>query len=44
AGQGKADKARELIAYVRRYGRVNELVTLCRHLRPHADWQNIPSN
>lgn len=37
-GQGKSSKARELIRYVQRSGRTAELITLCRRLRPHADW------
>jgi hypothetical protein len=38
-GQGKASKARELIAYVVRYRRTAELIAVCRRLRPEADWQ-----
>src|SRR5262245_15533549 len=39
AGQGKRDKARELVAYAARRGRTAELVRLCRDLRPNVDWQ-----
>jgi internalin A len=37
-GQAKSDKARELIAHVRRHGRTDELIQLCRRLRPNANW------
>jgi hypothetical protein len=35
-GPGKNDKVRELIRYCERHSRVDELVTMCRKLRPHA--------
>jgi predicted NACHT family NTPase len=35
-GDRKGDKARELIMYCERHGRIDELVTMCRKLRPHA--------
>lgn len=35
-GEGKADKARELVAYCVRHGRVPELAARCRDLRPQA--------
>lgn len=41
-GQSKADKARELVAYFERRGRIIELETASRKLRPNADWHNIP--
>ncbi len=37
-GQGKGDKARELVAYLDRRHRVDELMTACRKLRPELDW------
>ena len=37
-GQGRADKARELVAYLDRRGRTEELVALCSRLRPHVSW------
>jgi Effector-associated domain 7 len=37
-GESKGDKARELVAYTERRGRTVELATLCRQLRPDADW------
>src|SRR5258706_4922495 len=40
-GQGKGDKARELIAYAQRHGRTAQLVSLVRRLRPNVDWQSI---
>lgn len=33
-GEGKAGKVRELIAYCERHGRIDELVEICRQLRP----------
>jgi hypothetical protein len=38
AGEGKQDKARELILYMQRNGRVLELVALCDQIRPNFDW------
>lgn len=35
-GEGKADKARELVAYCVRHGRAVDLATRCRELRPFA--------
>ncbi len=37
-GQSKADKARELVAYVNRHGRLADLLATCRELRPKAAW------
>jgi len=37
-GEGKGDKVRELLAYVERRGRTNELLELCRRLRPNVSW------
>lgn len=42
-GQGKDDRARELVDYARRHGRTGELVAECRRLRPKADWREDPS-
>lgn len=39
-GEGKAGKARELVAYVKRHNRVSELIELGRSLRPDIPWQN----
>jgi outer membrane protein assembly factor BamB/tetratricopeptide (TPR) repeat protein len=36
---GRPDKARELITYLERRGRLNELITLCRQERPHLAWE-----
>ena len=41
-GEGRANKARELIAYLQRRGRIAELVARCAHLRPNAVWQFEP--
>jgi nucleoside phosphorylase len=40
-GQAKSDKARELVAYVTRRGRMAALVSQAHSLRPHADWQSV---
>lgn len=40
--QGKAGKVRELISYLRRAGRVSELVEQCRKLRPDVSWGDAP--
>jgi hypothetical protein len=37
-GQGKANKARELVAYLDRRGRIPELVGMCQELRPNVAW------
>jgi len=37
-GLGKGDKARELIAYLERRGRIFELVEACRQRRPNESW------
>jgi hypothetical protein len=37
-GLSKADKARELVAYVNRHGRRADLLAICRRLRPKAAW------
>lgn len=37
-GEGKSDKARELVAYLDRRGRLSELVALARRLRPNVAW------
>lgn len=38
SGEGKDDKARELVAYMQRNGRLPELITAGKNLRPHAQW------
>jgi hypothetical protein len=38
-GEGKTNKARELVAYLERHGRLFELITLGKKLRPHVDWE-----
>ena len=37
-GKAKSDKARELIAFLDRRGRLAELVQRCHQLRPNAPW------
>jgi formylglycine-generating enzyme required for sulfatase activity len=37
-GQGKAAKARELVAEMQRNGRIPELVSHCAEIRPYLDW------
>ena len=39
SGQNRVDKARELVQYCERRGRINELVDLCESLRSHISWQ-----
>lgn len=39
-GEGKSDKARELVAYCVRHGRIAELAARCRELRPFAFVEN----
>lgn len=41
-GEGKADKARELIAYLERHGQIGELVETGRQLRPDVRWVSLP--
>lgn len=36
-GQGKRDKARELVAYVIRHKQMEDLIELCHHVRPNAN-------
>lgn len=40
--QGKAGKARELVAQCERTGRIPELVARCRKLRPNVSWEEVP--
>ena len=44
-GEGKAAKARELVAYCQRHGRLPDLETTCRRMRPNAfqDSQAAPA-
>jgi hypothetical protein len=37
-GAGRANKARELVAYLDRRGRISELVRICERLRPRVSW------
>ncbi|NTW04119.1 MAG: hypothetical protein HGA19_23085 [Oscillochloris sp.] len=39
--QGKADKARELVAFAGRHGRLTELLDTCRTFRPLVDWMAV---
>lgn len=41
-GTGIANKARELVNYLARRGRIPELVRLGKQQRPHASWEHIP--
>lgn len=43
-GQGKADKARELVSHLERCGRVTELIYICSKLRPNVSWQYAPGD
>jgi hypothetical protein len=40
AGVGKAGKARELVAYCQRYGRISMLLAIARQLRPDVPWDD----
>ncbi len=42
--QGKINKARELIEYCERRGRLSELVKICQELRPKAKWSKLISS
>lgn len=37
-GDTKSWKARELVDYMRRHGRLYELIETCREKRPHVPW------
>ncbi len=43
-GGTKEGKARELVVYLDRYGRVPELIKLGRRLRPNAPWPTLPDD
>jgi hypothetical protein len=38
--EGKANKARELVAYLERRGRIPDLVAIGKRLRPHVNWED----
>jgi hypothetical protein len=40
-GEGKSDKARELVSYCQRHGLLMSLVKQCEALRPHIPWQSL---
>jgi outer membrane protein assembly factor BamB len=37
-GEGRSDKARELVAYCERHGMYDKLIEMCRQLRPNVEW------
>ena len=39
SGDNKSDKARELVAYCNRHGRLTDLATIIKRLRPRVVWQ-----
>jgi len=41
-GEGKADKARELVEYLERRDRIPECVELGKKLRPDIPWESLP--
>ena len=41
-GEGKTNKARELVAYLERRSRVSELVSICEQRRAHVAWREPP--
>ncbi|MCB8943613.1 MAG: NACHT domain-containing protein [Ardenticatenaceae bacterium] len=42
-GAGKANKARDLVAYLQRHGRLPQLLTLGQQERPHVQWPSLPT-
>jgi hypothetical protein len=40
-GEGKAGKARELVAFLGRHGRIPELLEIGRQLRPDVPWPDL---
>jgi hypothetical protein len=42
-GEGRTNKARELVAYLERRGRIPRLVSACAQQRPHAPWESRPA-
>lgn len=40
AGETNSARARELTDFCRRHGRFENLITLCRELRPHVSWSD----
>jgi hypothetical protein len=43
-GQGKEGKARELVAFMRRTGRLPALIAECRRQRPSVSWEYTPES
>jgi hypothetical protein len=41
-GQGKGGKARGLVAFLERRGRLSELAKICSRQRPHVSWEDTP--
>jgi len=41
-GEGKTNKARELIAYLERRDRLSEMVRICERQRPNVTWRDVP--
>jgi outer membrane protein assembly factor BamB len=41
AATGRAGKARELVIYLERRGRLSELILLCQQERPYLPWDNL---
>jgi hypothetical protein len=42
-GEGKAAKARELVAYLDRYDRIDDLVAMGSQMRAHLAWGSMPT-
>ena len=42
-GAGKANKARDLVAYLQRHGRLAQLISLGQQERPHVQWPILPT-
>jgi hypothetical protein len=43
-GEGKADKARELVAYFERRDRILELIDIGKRVRPDISWNDLPED
>ena len=41
AGQGKADKVRELLSRLKRQERIPDLIVVCKRERPNVSWEKV---
>jgi hypothetical protein len=42
-GKGKTNKVQALISYLKRRGRLQELIEICTERRPHIPWKDLPN-